>query len=170
MALLAPGSSDSLEFSGNNSNENLSGRLQKTTVSIDDIVSLPLFDCATKVPYPLDATKSRMRWPLPKLLVEELCGGNGSRLSAIIIRGNSMNPTLMDSDLAILDIKIHNVTRDGIYIIHHSGGLVARRLTIGTGDDLVNVTCDNTDFAKPETVSPNMLAIAGRVIWIGQKT
>ena len=126
MALLAPGSSDSLEFSGNNSNENLSGRLQKTTVSIDDIVSLPLFDCATKVPYPLDATKSRMRWPLPKLLVEELCGGNGSRLSAIIIRGNSMNPTLMDSDLAILDIKIHNVTRDGIYIIHHSGGLVGQ--------------------------------------------
>lgn len=134
-----------------------------------EVASLPLFDGAVRAPYPLDATKARVRWPVSRLLVDEIAGGDASRLVAVVVRGNAMAPTLRDGDIAIVDVKSRSVTRDGLYVLHHAGGLVARRLTIAADEGSVAVTCDNESFAAPETTAAAGLAITGRIVWLGHR-
>ena len=179
MALLAPGTADAVSSPAGSAPAPEGRRSHggdrtlpdpaRTSSTGSDVASLPLFDAAVRAPQPLDATKARVRWPVSRLLVNEIAGGDASRLAAVVVRGNAMAPTLADGDIALADIRAQAVTRDGFYLLHHAGGLIARRLTIGADDKTVTVICDNTAFAAPEVVSAHNLTIAGRVVWLGHR-
>ena len=178
MALLAPGTADAMSGPAGSapaeeSTPARTGELPAPApagaVPGSEIASLPLFDGAVRAPHPLDATKSRVRWPVSRLLVDEIAGGDASRLVAVVVRGSAMTPTLRDGDIAIVDVKSRSVTRDGLYVLHHAGGLVARRLTIAADEGAVTVTCDNESFAAPETTAAAGLPITGRIVWLGHR-
>jgi len=142
-------------------------QIEKTLSNLK-ISLLPLFDCSVPAPYPLDKTKSRKCWPAPHLLTERLSGGHRDNLFSIVIRGDSMLPTLKDSDLVIIDVRSRNIYRDGLYILHYEGGLICRRISLGATKGKVKIICDNKNFSVSETVSIQSLTIAGRVVWLGQ--
>jgi|TARA_Y100000814_G_C12329378_1_gene400883 transcriptional regulator with XRE-family HTH domain len=170
MTLLAPDTGEQTKFLKEELSNTSNEKCIKAQANILNSVSLPLFDCSFPIQYPLDAEKSRMSWPFPQILIDEIAGGDYKKLFALIVRGDSMSPTIRNGSLAIIDIKTPYMSRDGVYMIYHKGGLMARRLTFAVLNGVVTITCDNTDFSGPQIVSPKSINIAGRIIWLGQKT
>jgi len=96
-------------------------------------------------------------------------------LAAITAAGDSMEPTVPDGSVLLVDTD-DDYPRDGIYVLRLDGGLVVKRLQ-RLQDGLVRVKSDNaaydpvdvnvTQFTEP----PHMesFRIIGRVVWIGRR-
>jgi phage repressor protein C with HTH and peptisase S24 domain len=85
-------------------------------------------------------------------------------LLLIEIRGDSMTPTLKDSDLLLVDLGEPHFGHDGIYVLRRENELEVRRLQ-RRGDGSLNVICDNSSY--PSAVESDGIQIIGRVIWAG---
>lgn len=77
--------------------------------------------------------------------------------------GDSMNPTLDDSDLLLVDFAEPHFRHDGVYVLRRENDLEVRRLQ-RRPDGTLNVICDNTAY-PPSVVATDSIHIIGRVIW-----
>lgn len=82
--------------------------------------------------------------------------------------GDSMMPTLLDSDMVIVDTVQHELNRtDKIWAISLFGaGGIKRLRTVGPGR--VEIISDNPNVPNQE-VNREDLRILGRVIWVGRR-
>jgi len=92
-------------------------------------------------------------------------------LVVIRISGDSMQPTIKDGALVLVDTRREMPKSDGIYVIQNDGCLFAKRLQVNvvTGD--LSIKSDNPIY---DTVNVNAskaqdLYIIGRVVWAGQE-
>jgi len=84
-------------------------------------------------------------------------------LILIEVVGDSMAPTVEDSDLILADLAEPRFRQDGIYLLRHDGGLTVKRIQ-RRPDGKFLVRSDNPKYEA--MVVPNV-KIIGRVIWIG---
>ncbi|MGD9476106.1 S24 family peptidase [Shinella sp. G-2] len=85
------------------------------------------------------------------------------------IKGDSMEPTLRDGDVVIVDTTIDQVRDNAIYVIVYAGNLLVKRVSLMRNGS-VTLVSDNPRH-PPETVPPDEvpdLQIAGRVMWFGR--
>lgn len=84
-------------------------------------------------------------------------------------RGDSMEPTIRDGDVLLVDTSIDHVRDNTIYIVVY-GGLVLVKRVHGKFDGSLVLISDNATY-PPETIAahdvPN-LKVAGRVMWFGR--
>lgn len=84
-------------------------------------------------------------------------------------RGDSMEPTIRDGDVLLVDTSIDHVRDNTIYIVVY-GGLVLVKRVHGKFDGSLVLISDNSTY-PPETIAahdvPN-LKVAGRVMWFGR--
>lgn len=84
-------------------------------------------------------------------------------------RGDSMEPTIRDGDVLLVDTSIDHVRDNTIYIVVY-GGLVLVKRVHGRFDGSLVLISDNSTY-PPETIAahdvPN-LRVAGRVMWFGR--
>lgn len=93
-----------------------------------------------------------------------------NHLTLISAVGDSMEPTIREGDLLLIDHTQDQVTEDAIYVLRHDGLLIAKRLQKAL-DGTIYIRSDNTIY-KELTVSKDNLAdlrIVGRVVWFGRK-
>jgi phage repressor protein C with HTH and peptisase S24 domain len=88
-------------------------------------------------------------------------------LLLIEIAGDSMAPTLNQTDLAIVDLGEPRFRRDAIYVLRHSEELAVRRLQRRPDGKLI-IKCDNPAY-EPVVAAPETIAIIGCVIWSGTR-
>lgn len=96
-------------------------------------------------------------------------------LAAITAAGDSMEPTVPDGSVLLVDTE-DDYPRDGIYVLRLDGGLVVKRLQ-RLQDGLVRIKSDNsaydpvdvnvTQFTEPPHTES--FRIIGRVVWIGRR-
>lgn len=89
-----------------------------------------------------------------------------SQLSAVRIKGDSMEPLLHDNDTVLIDHNQSSITADGIYVLRVEDHLYAKRLQRQMDGSLLVISENNV--YKPMTVGKealNDLAIIGRVVW-----
>lgn len=86
-------------------------------------------------------------------------------LAVMQVKGNSMAPTLNSGDMTLIDVSALQVEDDRIYLIENAGNLLLRRLQIEIGGRL-RVMADNPQHHE-FTVSPDEIAVRGRVVWRG---
>jgi phage repressor protein C with HTH and peptisase S24 domain len=86
------------------------------------------------------------------------------RLSAIAVRGDSMEPTLRDGDEILVDATLRH-WRDGIHVVRLDGALVVKRLETSRPGRVVLLS-DNTAYRPIECV-PDEVEVIGRVVWKG---
>lgn len=96
-------------------------------------------------------------------------GANLNDLQAIRVRGDSMEPTLKNGDLIVID-TIRTTPSDGIYVIAHDDEIQVKRLQRLSPTKLViasdNPLAGNTEIdLRDETQHPRII---GRVIWLGR--
>jgi len=91
------------------------------------------------------------------------------RLFALTVEGNSMAPTLMDGDLALIDRTRTQARSDGIYLINVDGELLVKRLQKSLTDGTWTIISDNPLYPSESGITRDLLDIEGRVMWIGRK-
>jgi SOS-response transcriptional repressor LexA len=95
---------------------------------------------------------------------------NPAEMSMIYVRGDSMQPTIMDGDMLLVSSQVEQI-RDGIYISRYDGLLQVKRLQ-RQPKGVIRVSSDNSAY-DPFSVSLQDegadFAIVGRVVWVGRK-
>jgi transcriptional regulator with XRE-family HTH domain len=95
---------------------------------------------------------------------------NPTEVSMIYVRGDSMQPTIMDGDMLLVSSQVEQI-RDGIYVSRYDGLLQVKRLQ-RQPKGVIRVTSDNSAY-DPFSVSLQDegadFAIVGRVVWVGRK-
>lgn len=95
--------------------------------------------------------------------------GDPRDMSIIRVQGDSMEPTLLSGDLALIDHN-HNYLdpSGGIYAIAVDNHIMLKRVQPLHRDGLVSVISDNTRYA-PLEMKGDELNINGKVIWFGRE-
>lgn len=96
-------------------------------------------------------------------------GINPAAAKALTAGGDSMEPTIRDGDILLVDTSIDHVRDNGIYVVVLGGLVVVKRVHVAR-DGAVTLISDNGIY-PPETVPaadvPNVI-FAGRVMWFGR--
>ena len=91
-------------------------------------------------------------------------------VSMIHVRGDSMQPTIVDKDMLLVTSVVEQI-RDGIYVLRYDGLLQVKRLQ-RLPKGMVRVTSDNASY-EPFTVDlqdgGTDFVVVGRVVWVGRK-
>lgn len=93
---------------------------------------------------------------------------SGDRLLFIHVNGDSMQPTLEDGDMILVDLAQQQLQNNGIYVLSHSDGLITKRLS-REGPD-IQVISDNSNFPA-WTLDPDdeQVQIVGKVVWCSRR-
>lgn len=106
--------------------------------------------------------------------IKQIMGLDSSQLALISNRGDSMEPTLKEGDLLLLDQRGFpqqgRVRSDAIYVLLHGDDLVAKRLQCGF-DGSITIQSDNPAYSTQvlPAEKSNLLNIVGRVVWVGRR-
>lgn len=100
--------------------------------------------------------------------LRSVSSGNLSKLFAAHGDGDSMEPTLHDGDIVLIDRAQRTIERqDRIWAVTVGGlGVIKRIAKLPNGD--YELASDN-HRVRPRIVSPGDLHVVGRVVWIGRK-
>ncbi|MDA8428152.1 MAG: helix-turn-helix domain-containing protein [Geobacteraceae bacterium] len=91
-------------------------------------------------------------------------------LALISVQGDSMEPTLSNNDLILIDRRETSVNDNSIYVLSFDGSLLVKRIQRKLDGSLV-VKSDNQIY-EPEMVTSDKagtLIIVGRVVWCGRR-
>ncbi|MBF0461073.1 MAG: LexA family transcriptional regulator [Magnetococcales bacterium] len=109
--------------------------------------------------------------------VEQMMGLDARELALVNVFGDSMEPTLKEGDLLLLDRRGFShpgpgraVRSDAIYVLLRGEELVVKRLQFGF-DGSVTIQSDNPVYATQMLPADKLhtLQVMGRVVWIGRK-
>lgn len=101
-----------------------------------------------------------------KRYLQAVIGHNLEHLSLITAEGDSMYPTIMDSDLLMVDDSIKEIRPNKIFVIRQGDKLRVKRLkTELSGDTLI--LSDNPKY--PVETMNKETEIIGQVVWNGNK-
>lgn len=92
---------------------------------------------------------------------------NPDHLALIECRGDSMEPTLRDGDVLMIDTSVTEVHSARIYVLDLDGSLIVKRVQrlVSGGFRIIS---DNKDRYEAETFTPsdrNPLRVVGEVVW-----
>jgi phage repressor protein C with HTH and peptisase S24 domain len=91
-------------------------------------------------------------------------------LALINVTGDSMEPTLSEGDLILVDMSHHGVKDNAIYVLQLNGALLVKRIQHKL-DGSVIVKSDNLIY-EPERIgveAVDSLNVIGRVVWCGRR-
>lgn len=91
-------------------------------------------------------------------------GMDPAMLSAILVSGDSMEPTLRDGDEILVD-RTPRSLRDGIHVVRVEDALMVKRLDTGLPGKIALVS-DNPAYRTME-LAADELKVIGRVVWKG---
>jgi len=91
-----------------------------------------------------------------------------SRLSAIRVVGDSMEPLLTDGDTVMIDHSRQSLEGEGVYVVHLDGHLYAKRLQ-RQFDGSIQIISQNKEYKSMVVPKDRLdeLSIIGRVVWAG---
>lgn len=148
----------------------------------DDYLLIPLYDQAASAgagALALDLEQdgdgarpsSETRLAFLKAWLRGYKGLHPSKLFLLTVAGDSMEPTLSQGDVVLVDRSTKRVTNDGLYIVRLDGSLLVKRVQALPGG-VLEITSDNPVY-KPFTLrledEGRDVAIIGRVMWVGKE-
>lgn len=89
-------------------------------------------------------------------------GFDPAMLSAIVVAGDSMEPTLRDGDEILVD-RSPRPLRDGIHVVRVDDALLVKRIDTGRPGVMALIS-DNPSY-RPLELPPTDVKVIGRVVW-----
>jgi phage repressor protein C with HTH and peptisase S24 domain len=89
-------------------------------------------------------------------------GFDPAMLSAIVVAGDSMEPTLRDGDEILVE-RSHRPLRDGVHVLRVDDALLVKRVDTGRPGVIVLIS-DNPSYRALE-LPPAEVQVIGRVVW-----
>ena len=91
-------------------------------------------------------------------------------VSAIAVKGDSMQPTLNEGDDILVDRgDAAERLRDGIYVLRFEEALLVKRLALNPATRRISIRSDNPAYPGWEDCDPADIAVIGRVVWAGRR-
>lgn len=87
------------------------------------------------------------------------------KLAVVTARGDSMEPTVADGDVLLVDLSQRGIIDGAIHVLRNNGDVLVKRLQRGFGDQVI-VSSDNKTYRELET-TVDVLNVVGRVVWRG---
>lgn len=97
-----------------------------------------------------------------KTIVQNMVGFGNTKLEAIHVDGESMEPTLSDGSIVFIDREQININKDGIFIASTTAGLFIKRIR-QRADGMIELISDNKAYS-PEVLAPDEVSIVGKVV------
>ena len=95
--------------------------------------------------------------------------GGAQQLFVIKVEGDSMEPTLMESDTVLINKNANAIgTGGGIFAINWHDMSMVKRLQMNPQTDEIIIKSDNPNYDSM-VVKPNEIQIEGKVIWYGRE-
>lgn len=94
---------------------------------------------------------------------------NTDALRVITAKGRSMEPTVRDGDILLVDTSPQERLTDGIYVLNYQGESICKRL-MRLVDGGLRICSDNATEFPPQDVPVGhveQVHVVGRVIWVG---
>ncbi|WP_130470047.1 LexA family transcriptional regulator [Candidatus Magnetaquicoccus inordinatus] len=119
----------------------------------------------------VDSLSFKMDW------LEHTMGLDVRELALVQVTGDSMEPTLKERDLLLVDRRGFTQTEqtprlrsDSIYVLLRGSELVAKRLQFGF-DGSLTIQSDNIAYAAHNITAEQLqqVQIIGRVVWVGRR-
>lgn len=91
-------------------------------------------------------------------------------LALINVKGDSMEPSLSNEDLILVDMRTRSVEDNAVYVLQFNGTLLVKRLQ-RRFDGSVVIMSDNPRYTS-ETLTGEaveLLKVIGRVVWCGRR-
>ncbi|TBC64493.1 helix-turn-helix transcriptional regulator [Rhizobium ruizarguesonis] len=85
------------------------------------------------------------------------------------VKGDSMEPTIRDGDILVVDTSITQVRDNAIYVIIYAGNVLVKRVHLKRDGSLTLIS-DNERYPREDVPIEEVpdLHIAGRVMWFGR--
>ncbi|SHO57088.1 XRE family transcriptional regulator [Vibrio quintilis] len=140
---------------------------QETTPGHQELVFAPQFDVEASagsgcITFNEEVSES---FAFNKSWLTSQLGVHSEQVAFVTVKGDSMNPTLEDGDMILVDLSQHQLVREGIYLLQTEDGLHTKRLK--THKNGIQVISDNPEYPSwqitPTDAQPSR--IAGKVVW-----
>lgn len=92
-----------------------------------------------------------------------------SRLAIISVKGESMEPTLLDDDVVMMDASKTSLAYDGLFVLQLDGALHVKRVSRGSRPGTVMILSDNKAVYPPVERAIEDVHVIGKVLWYGRK-
>jgi len=104
----------------------------------------------------------------PPAYLSKLTSSNPKNLSIISVKGDSMEPTLLDGDIVLLDASKQNLGFDGLFVLRLDDVLHVKRLSRSANPGHVTVLSDNPTVPPLEYRKEDVFPV-GKVLWYGRR-
>lgn len=137
----------------------------------DNAKMVPVYDVAASAGHgalvDYEATAYSLAFP-PEYL-SRLTSSAPKNLAIISVKGESMEPTLLDDDIVLLDASKTNLSYDGLFVLRFGDTLHVKRVGRSAKKDHVSIISDNRDLYPALEVSVGDVEAVGKVLWYGRK-
>lgn len=135
-----------------------------------DVVHIPRYDVRVNAGHGTWTVESAMvdQIPFQDRWLRQQLGRSAEQMVLISVEGDSMEPTLEENDLLLIDRQQTEFTREGIYVIRLDDTLMVKRLQ-RQPKGFIQLISDNLNY-PPITLRPDQkdaFEILGRAIWFG---
>lgn len=104
----------------------------------------------------------------PPDYLKKLTSSSPGNLAIISVKGDSMEPTLLDDDIVLLDTSKKHLGYDGLFVLRIDEVLHVKRVGRSAQAGHVMILSDNPTFPAMEPEKGSVEAI-GKVLWYGRK-
>lgn len=105
----------------------------------------------------------------PPAYLKKLTSSSPANLAIISVKGESMEPTLLDDDIVLLDATKTNLSFDGLFVLRFNDALHVKRVGRAPKRDHVTVISDNSALYPPMEMLVSEIEVVGKVLWYGRK-
>lgn len=116
-----------------------------------------------------DYETSPISLAFPSDYLRKLTSSGPRHLSIIGVKGESMEPTLLDDDVVLLDTSKTSLSYDGLFVLRFDDALHIKRIGRSPKSGHVMVLSDNKDLYPPVEAPGKDLTVIGKVLWYGRK-
>lgn len=105
----------------------------------------------------------------PRDYLRKLTSNSIDKLAIISVKGESMEPTLLDDDIVLLDTSKTNLSFDGLFVLRFDDALHVKRVGRAPRPGHVTIISDNSALYPPMVMPVEDIHPVGKVLWYGRK-
>lgn len=138
--------------------------------SASDDALIPVYDVAASAGFGalVDYEQQTHSLAFPPDYLRKLTSSSPSNLAIISVKGESMEPTLLDDDIVLVDMSKTHMGFEGLFVIRHNETLLVKRAGMSAKNGHVTLLSDNKAY-PPVEASLADLSVVGKVLWYGRK-
>lgn len=135
-----------------------------------DAPLVPVYDLRVSAGAGLTVDDEAVAYSLafPPNYLRSITSTSPHNLTIISVKGDSMEPTLSDDDIVMLDMSKTSLGYEGLFVIRIYDVLHVKRLS-HSRPGYVMVISDNRDRYPPREYSVEDIEVVGKVLWAGGK-